>query len=229
MDELNIFVDRDNVDFQDSTYEDFCEENSLPKLSLCPLCNTNVFLKLTCEMVKSDFHYVIVECPKCGAVVVKKYKDIGTRTDYLEGTLDVYPQKINKKKFESSIENISEMFVSIYNQALAAESMGLGEIAGIGYRKAIEFLIKDYAIGKNPGDDEKIKKKPLMQCINDYVSEPKIKKMATGAVWLGNDETHYEKKWLDKDIKDLKKLIDITIYWMNFEILTEEYQKTMSL
>lgn len=202
---------------------------NLPKLKLCPVCNTNVFMNLICEIRNGDFHYAMLECPKCDAVIVKKYKDQGTITDYLNGTLEVYPQKITTKEFESSIENISEMFVYIYNQALAAESMGLGEIAGIGYRKAIEFLIKDYAIKKHSDDEDKIKNKPLMQCINDYVSEPKIKKMATGAVWIGNDETHYTKKWLDKDIEDLKKLIDITIYWINFEILTEEYQETMSL
>ncbi len=229
MDELNIFVEKDYTEFHDSNYNEFCEENNLPKLRLCPACNTNVHMKLICEIVKDEFHYIMVECPKCDAIIVKKYKDIGVRSDYLDGTLEVYPQKIKTKEFESSVMNISEMFVSIFNQALAAESMGLDQIAGIGYRKAIEFLIKDYAIGKNPSDTENIKKKPLMQCINDYVTEPKIKKMVTGAVWIGNDETHYTKKWADKDIKDLKKLIDITVYWMNFEILTEEYQKTMSL
>ena len=36
------------------------------------------------------------------------------------------------------------MFLTIYNQSLSAEDNNLDQIAGIGYRKALEFLIKDY-------------------------------------------------------------------------------------
>ena len=53
--------------------------------------------------------------------------------------------------------------------------------------------------------------------------------MAKGAVWIGNDETHYVRKWIDKDISDMKRLIDLTLYWMNFERMTEEYKEKMKL
>ena len=31
---------------------------------------------------------------------------------------------------------------------------------------------------------------------------------------LGNDETHYSRKWVDMDINDLKILIRLTVTWM---------------
>ena len=50
---------------------------------------------------------------------------------------------------------------------------------------------------------------------------------ASRATWLGNDETHYIKKWPDKDLSDLKKLIDLTLHWISADILTRELELSM--
>lgn len=42
-----------------------------------------------------------------------------------------------------------------------AEQYKLLEICGVGYRKAIDFLIKDYSIANHPLEIEKIKKEML--------------------------------------------------------------------
>lgn len=41
-------------------------------------------------------------------------------------------------------------FASLYRQALAAEGYGLTDISGMGFRKALEFLVKEYAIRRFP-------------------------------------------------------------------------------
>ena len=46
--------------------------------------------------------------------------------------------------------------------------------------------------------------------------------MASRAAWLGNDETHYIRKWVDKDVQNLKSLIDLTIRWIESEIETKQ-------
>jgi len=99
--------------------------------------------------------------------------------------------------------------------------MGLDQITGVGYRKALEFLIKDYLISLNPDKEEKIKKKSLGNCIKDGVTDSHIKAVAERAVWLGNDETHYVRKWEDKDVSNLKDLIDLCIHWIEAEIKTK--------
>ncbi len=93
-------------------------------------------------------------------------------------------------------------------------------VAGPGYRKALEFLIKDYLCLAQPEDAEKIKKAQLGPCIADYVTNENVKAMAARAVWLGNDETHYTRKWEDKDLEDLKKLIQLTVHWIEMELMT---------
>lgn len=125
------------------------------------------------------------------------------------------------------ITDISSNFSKIYNEAYQAEQSGLLEICGMGYRKALEFLIKDYAIGKDPNARENIEKQLLMQCIDKYIDDSRIKSVSKRAVWLGNDETHYIRKWEGKNLEDLKKLIELTIHWIEMEKLTESFEADM--
>jgi hypothetical protein len=52
-------------------------------------------------------------------------------------------------------------------------------------------------------------------------------RLASQAAWLGNDEIHYVRKWEDKDLEDLKKLIQAVIYWILMEQRTDHAIKTM--
>ena len=54
------------------------------------------------------------------------------------------------KQFHGEISELSENFVEIYGQSQVAENQGLNKICGVGYRKALEFLIKDFAKRKFP-------------------------------------------------------------------------------
>nr|DAM51265.1 MAG TPA: protein of unknown function (DUF4145) [Caudoviricetes sp.]DAR67246.1 MAG TPA: protein of unknown function (DUF4145) [Caudoviricetes sp.] len=113
-----------------------------------------------------------------------------------------------KVKLPENIEKISPVFVEIYSQATIAEREALDQIAGVGYRKAAEFLIKDYAIAKNKDDEGKIKTIMLGQVIATYLNDfPKIQALAKSVAWIGNDETHYVRRHDGKDIDDLKKFI----------------------
>lgn len=136
---------------------------------------------------------------------------------------------VENKSFSAIISEISPSFVRIYNQAYAAQQLSLSDICGVGYRKAIEFLIKDYIMSKlsDEGAKEKIKKKLLMQCIEQDIDDAKIKAVASRATWLGNDETHYVRKWEEKDVHALCALIDLTIHWIESEIETERLLKEM--
>ena len=103
----------------------------------------------------------------------------------------------------------------------------MSQIAGVGYRKALEFLVKDYCSSKSPEDAEAIKKTMLGPCIDRFVSDENIKDCAKLATWLGNDETHYIRRWEDKDINDLKALIELTASWIQTSIKTDSYRASM--
>ena len=138
------------------------------------------------------------------------------------------PTSFEPPEVEDGIRQVSPRFVEIYGQSLEAERLGLDQICGCGLRRAVEFLIKDYLIQKRPEDTDSIKKAFLGTCINNYVTDTNVKAVANRATWLGNDETHYEKKYEQLDIKHLKELIRLTLYWMGSELLTEKYEAEMA-
>jgi hypothetical protein len=125
-----------------------------------------------------------------------------------------------------TINEISPKYYEIYGQAQFAEELGLKDICGMGYRKALEFLIRDYI--KLSVDEDKTKNLKLGACINNYINDPKIKEAAKRAVWLGNDETHYYRKWDDKDLRDLKILLRIAVNFVDSSLTLEIYTKEMT-
>ena len=132
------------------------------------------------------------------------------------------PSKHEDRKFDDRISALSPQFVKIYNQAKAAEEDGLDEICGIGYRKALEFLVKDFLCRQYPDDTEDIKTMMLGKAISTKISDPDVKIVASRCAWLGNDQTHYVQKFGEYDLRMLKDLLDAVVYWIAIRLITDE-------
>lgn len=194
----------------------------------CPFCHLTIVphsmygvANANCEVME-----VMLTCPSisCGKSFIGYY-DYGGATYYFNGVTTI--GTIVEKEFSETINSISTSFITIYNEAYSAEQYNLNEICGVGYRKALEFLIKDYLVKKNPADSEKIQKKLLGSCISEHIDNARLKTVAKRAVWLGNDETHYIRKWETKDLQDLKKLIELTLHWIEMEALSDSIEEDM--
>lgn len=160
-------------------------------------------------------------CPICEKLFLATYQDI---SEYELSLCSVIPYPSKEKGFSDNIKSLSPDFCKIYNESYRAEQQGLTEICGMGYRKALEFLIKDYAISLNPNNSEEIKRKMLGQCINDYMENDKLKALARASSWLGNDETHYVRQNIDYSLKDLKNFISATVDFIDMELTIKEAQ-----
>lgn len=188
----------------------------------CPYCHTRIVPRyLVC-----DDRIVFAKCPnsKCD-------KHLLLLMDLYNSCTTIQPTYAPAiKQFSEIIKTISPEFESIYNQAYYAEQVGLDQICGVGYRKSLEFLIKDYLISniEDEAEIEIIKNKFLGNCIQEDVVDANIKNVAKRAVWLGNDETHYVRKWLDKDVTNLKQLIDLTVRWIENEVETRRIVEEMN-
>ena len=145
-------------------------------------------------------------CPNCSKFSVYEYDDIGFYDNFK--LVNYTYTKDVKVDLPQNINEISKEFVDIYKQAAVAEAYGLTNICGVAYRKAAEFLIKDYVIRKFPDEEDSIKVSALGNIIKNKLSDfPKIQTLATATAWIGNDETHYVRKHTDKDLKDLKAFL----------------------
>jgi hypothetical protein len=170
---------------------------------------------------------IVLRCPRrqCQSLFIAGYsKPLYGGSYGYQGSTPYEPADV---EFSEHIERISPQFCKIWNEAQKAENAGWKLIAGPGYRKALEFLIKDYLCLARPDDAEEIMGVQLGSCITNYVTNEKVKAMAARAVWLGNDETHYARKWEDKDLNDLKKLIELTVLWIEMEEMTASVIKEM--
>lgn len=130
----------------------------------------------------------------------------------------IYPASVFSTLFSENINSLSPRFVEIYHQAEIAESNNLHEICGSGYRKALEFLVKDFIISQNPDIEESVKTKLLGKCISDHIESPRIKSLSQASAWIGNDETHYVRKHEDYGLKELKAFINAVASHIDSEL-----------
>ena len=205
----------------------------------CPICGTGIIPALLADSLyennKKEIQFTTLElCPSCYNSFVVHYKTsiiregapVVSSSRAFEAILDyigpLFPQR---EQFDDRIRLMSPYFCDLYDEAIAAEQYYLTGIAGVGYRKALEFLIKDFAISQNPDKADEIKRRPINQCINDYIDNDLLKTAVTRAVWLGNDQTHYSTKFTDKSIEDLKSLIRLTLHWISMILETQDAEK----
>ena len=199
----------------------------------CPICNSSIAPVGKSKFFNSDskMYFFMFECPACNKGFITHYNYTNERkikNDISYNMLKLvnsYPKVPELHQFDENIKKLSSNFCEIFNQAYVAEQMNPNEIAGIGYRKALEFLIKDYCIDKNKEQEEKIKKEPLSQVITNYILSDKIRNLAKASIWIGNDETHYVRKYEDKDIKDIKRFISATVAYITYELIADSAQE----
>lgn len=207
----------------------FTERNIEGLPDNCPFCHNTITPNILFGHVNVNSNQleVMFYCPNkgCAQSFLGYYTHSGGSIYKFDG--NTTQGNLIGKEFKNVIINISSEFVIIYNQAFSAEQQNLLEICGVGYRKALEFLIKDYIILSKPDLKDEVEKKMVGKCIEEYVQDDRIKKVAKRANWLGNDETHYVRKWEGKNLEDLKKLIDLTVHWIEMEVLSNSFEAEM--
>jgi hypothetical protein len=154
----------------------------------CPICHSHVVPEfLYAHFNDSDGSMItaMYYC-SCSAIFLATYVR-NFRGEYDLQT--VFPDSFVGTEFSEDIKNLSPNFAVIYNQALHAESLLLDRICGMGYRKAVEYLVKDFCIHENPDDSNKIWSESLNASINRLNYAP-MKELADKCRLLGNDEVH---------------------------------------
>ena len=203
----------------------------LETIKKCPMCHTaHSGSHLNAYIIPKTFDgyygrepgsvvYVASLCEACEQVFLSAYakKDSDLHYTFIESI----PELVETKEFDSRISAVFPRFVTIYQQAQKAEENHLDEICGMGYRKALECLIKDYLISFVGESRETIEKMELGNCIHNKIENPQIKKLAEKCAWLGNDFSHYVAKHTE-GLEALKELVEATVYYIGMECVSRE-------
>jgi len=122
--------------------------------------------------------YVSFQCPsqKCGAMFVGKYVQSQDNSYALQS---VRPRNPKPSVLPECVQKLSPEFVRIYDQALAAETYNLDALTGIGLRKVLEFLVKDFAKQESPGKQSETEAEFLGTRIKKYIDDANVKALIT--------------------------------------------------
>lgn len=179
------------------------EELDVP--DCCPLCGVNAFPELICssEVESANMSNLLItttfKCPACNNVFHVDKNPVGE--------ISICPRN-PRTELDKKVLNYYPEFAIIYQQSLQAQVEGLTEICGMGFRKAVESLVKTYLIEKTPSKKESLLKEPLSQSIS-RIENNHIQCLAKASAWLGNDQVHLLKKYPQYDIEQMKQFIKV--------------------
>lgn len=206
-------------------YEDLEQCIAVPRPARCPSCHHFSQFTLVAHATVLAGKEIEVMA-RCGFDGCKRGFVCSYTTDHK--LLRVAPMHVVPPIIPDTVRGISQLFEEIYSQAEFALAAGLNHIAGPGYRKAFEFLVKDYAIAKIETSPDFMSKKkaiiaaPVTSVLQQYYSENlRLQELSKRVLWLGNDETHYMRKWEEHDIRDLISLIKVVLNWIDSEYIAE--------
>lgn len=189
----------------------------------CPCCETAYALRPEVAVYYESEEdiakaYCVFFCPTCEECFFVSYDVIICDDDLVGVQYETFPFQQARTSFSNGLASLSPNFVKIYQQSEQAENQNLHDICGIGYRKALEFLVKDYAISIHPDKQSEIESSFLGNCISTYIENEKIKTLAKASVWIGNDETHYIRKHDNYTVQDLKRFISTIVAYIDYEL-----------
>jgi len=192
-----------------------------------PKCEDNSAL----EIMENEKLFVMFYCTKCSNSFFSEYHSMKlheialsaiTGTSGIRKPVRTYPVSFIPVEHPRKIKENFPRFIKVYEQAQNAEEMNLDELCGMGYRKALEILVKGYAVKKHPEDTSKIQKSMLDACIKKYITDPKAKTFTIAAKIIGNDNTHYLLKFPDYTVEDFKEYIKRTEQFINDELEADD-------
>lgn len=138
-------------------------------------------------------------------------------------------QPVTQAALEVGLSDVSPAFARIIAQVEKADALGLADLIGLGYRKALEHLVKDYLLFSKKATAEQIGTMHLDNCIKEYVDDPNVRLYAEQAAWLSSAQTHYTREWRTNDIGDLKVLIRLARYWIAGTMLMAQHSSDIEV
>lgn len=148
-----------------------------------------------------------IRCTHCSKHFVAEYTRISASQTDIE-YVRCYPSR-TATPVDKRLAELSPRAAEIHIQAQTADINGLPDIAAMGYRTALELMIKDYAIKIIGKTEDEVKNKKLATAIKEYLGQTDLLKAADVVRLLGNDYTHFKKEFPQHDIETLKDYYDI--------------------
>lgn len=208
------FLTKPCKDFNNSLGKSLSFSGNYSKPATCPHCGVGVDAPLIERAVinldSSSILSSSCKCTACGKLFIFSCRKLSSSNETAL-MISIWPDAETPYASEY-LSIVSPRFMDLYNQALRSESRGDIELAAIGFRSSLEVLVKDYAIKELHENPEKVAGKPLCNAIGEYLRQEELIKTADVVRIFGNDYTHYQEKYPEKDFDVLKSYMQIFMH-----------------
>lgn len=211
---------KDTLGMRSSSYQ--FQDFKLKKPMNCPYCSVivdGIQVSSNNLSLENGMHggIVVYRCTHCLKLFMVTYViNTHDQTSFIE---NIYPP-VRLSYQSERINKLSPRFIDIYNQALLAESNESYDIAAMGFRAALEILVKDFAIRELGVPEKDVADKRLVDAIGDYLNEKPLVNTADVIRILGNGYTHYVNKYSEYDFDVLKQYMEVFIQLVETKLLT---------
>lgn len=178
----------------------------VPKMLNCPHCAVaSDFSRQSSYSVEYEesLYFLVVhwKCTNCKKKHVQYY-DVDF-VNKISKFIASYPG-VNIKVASDAFKELSPRFYDYLSQALFADYHNHQDLAAMGFRSALEILCKDFVIKEMGVAQEKVENMHLQVLIDTHFPEVKLKNTAHLVRMLGNDYTHYVKRYSTEEYQTLK-------------------------
>lgn len=189
---------------------------SFSKPTLCPHCgvSTDAICRdaraLPFSSAGGQLHFVSFAwaCTACGRHFVSCH--VADKDQSTAALVCVYPPAAPYAP-DPLVQDLSPRFVDLYRQAQAAEDLEAWDVAAMGYRAALEVLLKDYAIRALGRDEKAVARSKLADLIVEVFHEQELVNCADVVRLLGNDYTHFQRRYTDVDFVNIRRYLDLLV------------------
>lgn len=195
-------------------------ELDVPKI--CPHCHKEMVPTIVTQSEVQNYNQnkvfaILVRCNICSSFYAVEYIYSNPRQNPKQILVPYYYSPTVDLDIPDNIKEISEDFEEIYTQSETAYQLNLNQIAGMGYRKSIEFLVKDFLIFLKPDDADRILNLTINKAIAE-IDNQKLQNLARMTNYLANDQVHIKTLHPTKDIDDLREFLKNLVLLISFEI-----------
>lgn len=182
--------------------------------ALCPNCGVGFGPTSVCRNKFSEegeyFYFFTHKCNICFKYCLTLQIVSNDRTRLIAA----YP-KTQLRQFDQLLRDLSPEFIDMYQASLSSEQNGYANLAGIGYRSAMELLIKDYALDFELSSKEDISRLNLNRAIDKFFGNDKNAMIPADVVrTFGNNFAHWDKSEKYADLETLKAYLDLVVQFI---------------
>lgn len=179
----------------------------------------------------------IFACSYCGSNTLhfmnthEESKEGMPKSHYLESFDTIPMNRLTTSTVPPQIASIFPEFFEIYQQSSLAEEQRLMKIAGMGYRKSLEFLVTDFLIKypvPNVSEDWLKNPKTSLSSKINKLTNNRLKNLSKAISFIGNDETHYTRRHPEHDVQSIKIFLNALLSEVQNELTHIESEKLLN-